>query len=121
MRFIIDIDWFNMCQTYMANSNADNFLLFLDLFSLQLSNEFKIMILDNITFHKAKSLTMPDNIGLIFLAPCSQALNPTENVWAILKRACTEKRYKRLKDKSEFISKADKRICRSGCNTNLSV
>jgi transposase len=92
----------------MPNCNADNFQLFLDLFSLHLPDEFKIMILDNGAFHKAKSLTIPDNIRLIFLPPYSPELNPAENMWAILKRAFTGKLHKTLDEVSEFISKQTK-------------
>ena len=94
----------------MPNCNADNFQLFLDLFSLQLPNEFKIMILDNGAFHKARSLQIPDNIGLIFLPPYSPELNPAENMWAILKRAFTGKLHKTLDEVSELISKQTKKI-----------
>lgn len=92
----------------MPNCNADNFQVFLDLFSLQLPDELKIMVLDNGAFHKAKSLIIPDNIALIFLPPYSPELNPAENMWAILKRAFTGKLHKTLEEVSEFISKETK-------------
>lgn len=86
--------------------NADTFQLFLDELSLHRPDEFKIMVLDNGAFHKAKSLKMPDNIGLIFLPPYSPELNPAENVWAILKRMFTNKIHYTLEEVSEFISTA---------------
>ena len=90
----------------MPNCNADTFQVFLDAFSEQNPNEFKIMVLDNGAFHKAKSLKVPENIGLIFLPPYSPELNPAENIWAILKRKFTNKLYKTLEEISEFITDA---------------
>jgi transposase len=51
------------------------------------------MVLDNGAFHKSKSLTIPYNIGLIFLPPYNSDLNLAENMWEILKRANTGKLY----------------------------
>lgn len=68
------------------------------------------MVLDNGAFHKAKSLNIPDNIGLIFLPPYSPELNPAENIWAILKRKFTNKLYKTLDEVSEFITEAIKSL-----------
>jgi transposase len=90
----------------MPNCNAANFQIFLDDFSAQNSDEFKIMVLDNGAFHKAKTLIIPDNIGLLFLPPYSPELNPAENVWAILKRKFTNKLYKTLDEVSQFITTA---------------
>ena len=56
------------------------FQTFLEQLSKQDEQEFKIVILDNGAFHHAKSLTVPDNIHLIFLPPYSPELNPAEKV-----------------------------------------
>lgn len=90
----------------MPHCNAANFQIFLDDFSAQNPEEFKIMVLDNGAFHKAKSLKIPDNIGLLFLPPYSPELNPAENIWAILKRKFTNKLYRTLDEVSEFITAA---------------
>ena len=63
------------------------------------------MVLDNGAFHKAKTLKIPDNIGLIFLPPYSPELNPAANIGAILKKI-TNKLYKTLEKVSEFITAA---------------
>lgn len=90
----------------MPNCNADNFQAFLDGFSAREPDEFKIMVLDNGAFHKAKSLKIPDNIGPIFLPPYSPELNPAENIWAALKRKFTNKLHKTLDELSGFITAA---------------
>jgi len=80
-------------------------------FQHKIPTEFKIMVLDNGAFHKAKILQIPDNIGLIFLPPYSPELNPAENIWAILKRKFTNKLYKTLDGVSEFITEATNSLC----------
>ena len=90
----------------MPHCNAANFQVFLDNFSTQNPDEFKIMVLDNGAFHKAKTLKIPENIGLLFLPPYSPELNPAENIWAILKRKFTNKLYNTLDEVSEFITAA---------------
>ncbi|MDI9320986.1 MAG: transposase, partial [Phycisphaerales bacterium] len=44
----------------------------------QKPKEFKIIILDNGAFHKAKTLQVPSNMYLLFLPPYSPELNPAE-------------------------------------------
>jgi len=90
----------------MPNCDAINFQLFLNEFSAQNPTEFKIIVLDNGAFHKAKSLIIPANIGLIFLPPYSPELNPAEKIWAILKRKFTNKLHKSLEEVSLFITEA---------------
>lgn len=90
----------------MPHCDSINFQIFLDEFSLQNPTEFKIIVLDNGAFHKAKSLQIPQNIGLIFLPPYSPELNPAENIWAILKRKFTNRLHKSLDQVSSFITEA---------------
>lgn len=90
----------------MPNCNSINFQLFLKEFSLQNPTEFKIIVLDNGAFHKAKTLIIPYNIGLIFLPPYSPELNPAEKIWAILKRKFTNKLCKSLEEVSLFITES---------------
>lgn len=90
----------------MPNCNADNFQLFLDQFSKQFEHVYNILVLDNGAFHKAKSLIIPENIGLLFLPPYSPELNPSENMWGILKRKFSNKLHHSLEQVSEFITNA---------------
>ncbi|WP_423816355.1 transposase [Salinibacter grassmerensis] len=43
------------------------------------------VVLDNGAFHKAKKLSVPRNVRLIFLPPYSPELNPVERLWQDLK------------------------------------
>jgi hypothetical protein len=51
--------------------NNDTFQQYLNEFSEYNTNEFKIIVLDNGAFHKAKALIIPENIALVFLPPYS--------------------------------------------------
>ena len=83
--------------------NADTFQKYLNEFSKHNPDEFKIMVLDNGAFHKAKALIIPDNIALIFLPPYSPELNPAEKIWAHLKRSFTNRLFNALDELSIFI------------------
>jgi len=88
----------------MPFCNSQSFQVFLDEFSAQDLQEFKIIVLDNGAFHKAKSVKIPANICLIFLPPYSPELNPAEKMWAIIKRNFTNQLFKNLEQIGEFIS-----------------
>lgn len=94
----------------MPECNANTFQIYLDEFSKHNPEEFKIMVLDNGAFHKAKSLIIPKNIALVFLPPYSPELNPAEKMWARLKRKFSGKLYKTLDQISVFISRAIKKF-----------
>ena len=104
----------------LPNCNAINFQTFLDEFSEQNKSEFKIIVLDNGAFHKAKSLIIPENIALIFLPPYSPELNPAENIWAILKRAFTNVLCNTLEEVSDFITEATKKLTKDSIKKTCS-
>ncbi len=87
----------------MPHCNANNFQIFLDEFAAQDPDEFKIIVLDNGAFHKAKSLIIPENILLIFLPPYSPELNPAEKIWAKFKRNFTNRLFKTLDDLDKYV------------------
>ena len=59
--------------------------------------------MDNVAFHEAKSLKIPENIILIFLPPYSPELNPAEKIWAKFKRDFTNRLFKTLDDLDEYV------------------
>ncbi len=103
----------------MPNCNAATFQIFLNELSKQNPEEYKILVLDNGAFHKAKSLTIPENIALIFLPPYSPELNPAEKMWAKFKRMFTNRLFKSLEGLSDFIGEVttavDKNEVKSIC------
>jgi transposase len=88
----------------MPFCNGDAFQIFLNEFAKENPNEFKIIMLDNGAFHKAKRLIVPDNMGLLFIPPYSPELNPAEKIWWKMKRAFSGKLHKTLDHVSEFIN-----------------
>jgi transposase len=44
-------------------------------------DEFILMVMDGAGWHKAKALSVPDNMALFFLPPYSPQLNPVEHIW----------------------------------------
>jgi transposase len=87
----------------MPYCDADTFQIFLDNLSDLNKEEFKIVILDNGAFHKAKRLMIPQNIGLIFLPSYSPELNPAEQIWRLLKKTICNKAFTTLDELSDFL------------------
>jgi transposase len=89
----------------LPKCNSDCFQLYLDEFSQQNPDEFKIVFLDNGAFHKAKELDIPPNIALLFIPPYSPELNPAEKMWRFLKDRIANEIFKTLDDLSEHLSR----------------
>jgi len=104
----------------MPYCNGDTFQIFLDQFSLERPEEFKIMVLDNGAFHKCKALKIPKNIELVFLPPYSPELNPAEKMWAKYKRDFTNRLFDSLESLSEYIATFEKNTIKSEVITTCS-
>lgn len=87
-----------------SECNGNNFQIFLNEFSKEDEQEFKIILLDNGAFHKVQKLIIPKNIELLFIPPYSPELNPSEKIWWKMKRAFTGKLHKTLDGVSNFIT-----------------
>lgn len=61
--------------------NTDHMALFLQQVSQAHPDDFILMVVDGASSHKAKDLTVPENIRLLRLPPYSPELNPQEHVW----------------------------------------
>jgi len=97
----------------LPHCNAATFQIFLTEFSKQNPEEYKILVLDNGAFHKARSLTIPENRVLLFLPPYSPELNPAEKMWAKFKRKFTNRLFKNLHNLSYFICEATAALSKS--------
>lgn len=104
----------------MPHCNTINFQHFLDEFLKERPEEYKIIVLDNGTFFKTKTLKIPKNIGLIFLPLYSPKLNQAEKIWTNLKRKFTNKFCKNLAEASLFITESinslDKELIQKTCH-----
>jgi transposase len=94
----------------LPNCNTENFQHFLKKMSEQNPEEFKIMVLDNGAFHKAKHLIIPENIALLFLPPYSPELNPAEKIWACFKRKFTNLFHNSLEEVKDFLDETTKSL-----------
>ena len=66
--------------------NTDYFNAHLQFISRQAgANTHVVLVLDQVGWHHANALQVPDNITLLHLPPYSPELNPMERVWAYLK------------------------------------
>ena len=88
----------------LPKCNSDCFQLYLNEFSLQEPDEFKILFLDNGAFHKAKDLDIPSNIALVFIPPYSPELNPAEKMWRYFKDRIANEIFKTLDDLSNRLT-----------------
>lgn len=61
------------------------FQVFLDELAQARPTTLNVLLLDNSRCHKAKDLTVPANIILLFQEPYAPELNPAERVWQALK------------------------------------
>jgi len=55
--------------------------IFLQEVSERHPDEFILMVMDGAGWHRAKALSVPENMALIFLPPYSPELNPVEHIW----------------------------------------
>jgi len=65
--------------------NTQGFQLFLNHFAASDPAAFHLLLLDNGAFHKARSLRLPPNVGLLSFPPYAPELNPIERLWRDLK------------------------------------
>jgi len=88
----------------LPSCNSDNFQLYLNEFSRQSPDEFKIIVLDNGAFHHSKNLVLPHNIALLFLPPYCPELNPAEKIWRHLKDYLANTVFKTLDELSDKLN-----------------
>jgi hypothetical protein len=57
-----------------------------------------VLVVDNAGWHRAKRLTVPANVRLHFLPPCTPELQPVEPFWALVREAVANDTFARLAD-----------------------
>ena len=81
-----------------SHLTADCFQIFMNKFSETFPASLNLLVLDNGRFHHAKSLEIPENVGLLFLPPYSPELNPIERLWQDIKAKLFSQTYKTFED-----------------------
>jgi len=71
---------------------------FLEEFKKHIGEKEAILIMDNASFHKSKSLKIPNGIEIRYLPPYSPELNPIERVFQDIKKHFKNKVFESLKD-----------------------
>jgi len=86
-----------------THCNTDCFEIFLGLVAEHYADSLLIIQMDQAGWHKAKRLTVPDNIILLFQPAHSPECNPIEQIWQYIKRRLRWKRPKSLDELRELI------------------
>lgn len=86
-----------------THCDTDCFQAFLELVSQHYPEDIIMIQLDNAAWHKAKRLSVPENIILMFQPPHCPELNPIEQVWQYLKKRLRWLRPATLDDLRELI------------------
>ena len=106
------------CWIYQQDCcNGLFFQGFLNELSDSNSDVLHIIIPDNGSFHKNKSLIIPKNIRLIFLPAYSPEFNPIERFWQEVRRFLKNKVFETLddlmKNALKYINDCSSQFCRS--------
>lgn len=73
-------------------------------FAAQLPDELHLIQVDNAMAHRARSLTVPDNVILLFQPPYCPEVNPIERLWRELKRVLAWQQFETLAELQQAIS-----------------
>ena len=79
--------------------NADMMTTYLAHFRTAFPSSPLILVMDQAGWHKAKDLSVPEGITLVFLPPYSPELNPIERLWRWLRlHVCRNRLFHSLDD-----------------------
>ena len=70
----------------IEGTTSEIFYEYLKAFSKHQPLELKIVIIDNAGFHSLSKYNIPDNIKLVRIPAYSPELNPSEKIWAYIKK-----------------------------------
>lgn len=74
---------------FLPEVNTEMMNLFIEELAKAYPERDLLIILDQAGWHKAKDLTVPENISFVFLPPYSPELNPVEKLWQWLRKEVT--------------------------------
>jgi len=69
-----------------------------------------VLVVDNAGWHRAKRLTVPANVRLHFLPPCTPELQPVEPYWALVREAVANDAFDRLADLRRRVTRRCRRL-----------
>ena len=65
----------------MPNCNTECMNIFLRELSKEYSKDYILLAVDGASWHRSKSLEIPDNIYMIYIPPYTPEMNPIEQIW----------------------------------------
>jgi transposase len=69
-----------------------------------------VLVVDNAGWHTAKRLTVPGNVRLHFLPPCTPELQPVEPFWSLVREAVANDTFDRLADLRRRVARRCRRL-----------
>ena len=84
--------------------NAEMFQLFVDAFAQAFPHSLNLLLLDNSGAHTAHTLTIPENVRLVYLPPYCPELNPIERLWRDLKDALAWLQFPTLDGQQDYLA-----------------
>ena len=69
-----------------------------------------MVVVDRAGWHTAKRLTVPPNVVLHFLPPCTPELQPVEPYWALVREGVANDAFDRLADLRRVIRRRCRRL-----------
>ena len=83
--------------------NKNTFVSYLESLAHYRPKEFKIVVIDNASFHSVKDVTLPDNLYLLRIPPHTPELNPCEQIWREIKKYFKRKVFSTLDQLKEWL------------------
>ena len=90
--------------------NKNTFVSYLEALAEHRPREFKIMVVDNASFHSTKGVKLPSNIYLLRIPPYTPELNPCEQIWRKIKKYFKRKVFLTMGELKEWLYGTVKQI-----------
>ncbi len=87
----------------IEGTTSEIFYEYIKAFSQYKKDEMKIIIIDNAGFHSLSKYKTPDNIAFIRIPPYSPELNPSEKIWAHIKKDYKNRVFEDLKNVKKWL------------------
>jgi transposase len=73
------------CTLLLPKVNTECMNIFLQELGQQYGEHPILLVMDGASWHKSRSLNLPENVEIVYLPPYSPELNPVERLWHYIK------------------------------------
>jgi len=87
----------------IEGTSSEIFFEYIKAFSEYKKHEMKIIVIDNAGFHSLTKYDIPDNIAFIRIPPYSPELNPSEKIWAHIKKDYKNRVFENLENVKKWL------------------